>query len=76
LGTLHQVMCVTHLPQVAAAADHPWQVTKLARAGAVVSRIRRLEAEERIDEIARMVGGLKITETTRRHAQEMLKAVR
>lgn len=76
LGTLHQVMCVTHLPQVAAAADHQWQVTKLARDGAVVSRIRRLEAEERIDEIARMVGGMKITETTRRHAQEMLKAVR
>ncbi len=76
LGTLHQVMCVTHLPQVAAAADHQWQVTKLAREGAVVSRIRRLDGEERIDEIARMVGGSRITETTRRHAREMLKAVR
>jgi DNA repair protein RecN (Recombination protein N) len=76
LGTLHQVMCVTHLPQVAAAADHQWQVTKLARDGAVVSHIRPLEAEERIDEIARMLGGVKITETTRRHAREMLKVVR
>ncbi|PZP61127.1 MAG: DNA repair protein RecN [Azospira oryzae] len=74
LGTLHQVMCVTHLPQVAAAADHQWQVSKVVLDGTVVSRIRPLTAEERVEEIARMVGGRKITETTRRHAQEMLRA--
>jgi len=72
LGTRHQVMCVTHLPQVAASADAQWQVSKAARDGVTLSHIRVLKPAERIEEIARMLGGAKITETTRKHAAEML----
>ncbi len=72
LGKRHQVMCVTHLPQVAAQADAQWQVSKAAHAGKTLSSIRVLEEGERIEEIARMLGGVKITETTRKHAAELL----
>jgi DNA repair protein RecN (Recombination protein N) len=74
LGRRHQVMCVTHLPQVAAAADAQWQVSKAVHDGVTLSSIRVLQAEERVEEIARMLGGVKITETTRKHAAEMLGA--
>ena len=72
LGTEHQVMCVTHLPQVAASADLQWQVTKTAANGKVASRVTALGNAERVEEIARMLGGVKITDTTRKHAAEML----
>jgi len=72
LGRAHQVMCITHLPQVAAAADQQWQVSKSEVAGKVRSQVRPLEGDERVEELARMLGGVKITETTRRHAAEML----
>lgn len=72
LGKRHQVMCVTHLPQVAAMADAQWQVSKAAAAGVTLSNIRVLQPAERIEEIARMLGGVKITETTLKHAAEML----
>ena len=72
LGRKHQVMCITHLPQVAASADHQWQVTKTTANGKVISKVMLLEQEQRVQEIARMLGGVKITETTRRHAAEML----
>ncbi|MBI5660500.1 MAG: DNA repair protein RecN [Nitrosomonadales bacterium] len=74
LGQRHQVMCVTHLPQVAAMADAQWQVSKSLREGATQCTIRALEKAERVEEIARMLGGVKITETTRKHAAEMLGA--
>ncbi|KAF0204874.1 MAG: DNA repair protein RecN [Gallionellaceae bacterium] len=72
LGKRHQVMCVTHLPQVAAQADAQWQVSKGAQNGTTLSSIRVLAPDERIEEIARMLGGVTITETTRTHAAEML----
>ena len=72
LGTRYQVMCVTHLPQVAAMADAQWQVSKAAADGVTLSHIRVLKPAERVEEIARMLGGVKITETTRKHAAEML----
>lgn len=74
LGQRHQVMCVTHLPQVAAMADAQWQVSKAVRDGVTLSTISVLKRAERIEEIARMLGGVKITETTRKHAAEMLGA--
>ena len=74
LGARHQVMCITHLPQVAASADRQWQVDKSTTNGKVSSRVTLLDPEQRVEEIARMLGGLKITETTRRHAAEMLKS--
>lgn len=72
LGAQHQVMCITHLPQVAAAADQQWQVSKVTSDGKVVSVVVALNAGARIEEIARMLGGISITATTRRHAAEML----
>ncbi len=72
LGERHQVMCITHLPQVAATAERQWQVSKLTRGGKVSTAVVALDAAARVEEIARMLGGVKITETTRRHAAEML----
>jgi DNA repair protein RecN (Recombination protein N) len=77
LGAERQVLCITHLAQVASAGDHQWQVTKSADSanpGNVSSRIAVLEKQERVEEIARMLGGAKITDTTRKHAAEMLLA--
>jgi DNA repair protein RecN (Recombination protein N) len=73
LGTDRQVLCVTHLPQVAALAHQQMQVTKLSGKDTTRTRIRRLNEEERIDELARMLGGVKITRQTREHAREMLQ---
>src|SRR5208282_3377770 len=72
LGVERQVMCVTHLPQVAAAADQQWQVAKTATNGKVSSHVAVLDGKQRVEEIARMLGGVKITDTTRKHAAEML----
>ena len=72
LGKTYQVLCVTHLPQVAAAADQQWQVSKVVENGVTLSRIAKLDGGQRVEEIARMLGGIKITETTRKHAAEML----
>ncbi len=72
LGKDYQVLCVTHLPQVAAAADHQWQVSKAVENGVTLSHIAVLDGERRVEEIARMLGGVTITETTRKHAAEML----
>ena len=72
LGKDYQVLCVTHLPQVAAAADRQWQVSKAVENGVTLSHITLLDGEQRVEEIARMLGGVKITETTRKHAAEML----
>jgi DNA repair protein RecN (Recombination protein N) len=70
------VLCITHLPQVAATGDHQWQVEKSAGQSAhqpVVSTITILDRQQRVEEIARMLGGVNITETTRQHAAEMLQ---
>lgn len=72
LGESRQVLCVTHLPQVAAKANQHLLVTKQQSAGSTVSHIERLDRNRRIEELARMLGGVQITATTRRHAREML----
>ena len=72
LGDDRQVLCVTHLPQVAALGHAHFAVRKDASGGAALTRIDRLDDRARIDEIARMLGGIEITTTTRRHAREML----
>lgn len=89
LGGMRQVLCVTHLPQVAARGDRHLRVAKQVRdvttqaavggdeIGAeseTVSAVNRIDGSERIEEIARMLGGIDITATTRRHAKEMLSA--
>lgn len=72
LGKQFQVLCVTHLPQVAACGDQQWRVAKSSANGTVRSQIIALDKKARVEEIARMLGGVKITETTRKHAAEML----
>jgi DNA repair protein RecN (Recombination protein N) len=75
LGQARQVLCVTHLPQVAARGDHHFQVAKLGNGqGGTVSSVISLDKASRVEEVARMLGGLEITATTRKHAKEMLAA--
>lgn len=76
LASGHQVMCVTHLPQVAACADHQLRVAKEPAESGVVSRIDALKGAARVEEIARMLGGIQITAATRKHAEEMLRNAR
>ena len=73
LGARHQVLCVTHLPQVAARGQHHFQVSKQNVKGKTQSSIALLQPPERIEEVARMLGGIKITSTTREHAKELLQ---
>ncbi len=72
LGENRQVLVITHLAQVAAQAQQHLQVSKTQINGATLSHIQSLNAQARIEEIARMLGGIQITETTREHAKEML----
>jgi DNA repair protein RecN (Recombination protein N) len=72
LGQRHQVLCVTHLPQVASYAGQHFLVAKTESDGTTRSHIAALDSPARIEEVARMLGGLKITATTRDHAREML----
>ncbi len=76
LGESRQVLCVTHLPQVAAQAHHQLRVRKEAIDGQTHTRIEPLDDSARVDEIARMLGGTEITDTTRDHAREMLEWAR
>ncbi len=72
LGAERQVLVITHLPQVASQAAQHLQVSKTQQNGATLSHIQALSSTERIEEIARMLGGIQITDTTRSHAKEML----
>ena len=72
LGADRQVLCVTHLPQVAAQADWQWTISKETQGGETLSRVKQMDDAERVEEIARMLGGVHITDTTRSHAAEML----
>ncbi len=72
LGQDRQVLCVTHLPQVASQANRHFQVSKQSTNGKTLSSIDALDDHARVEEIARMLGGLEITATTRTHARELL----
>jgi DNA repair protein RecN (Recombination protein N) len=74
LARSHQVLCVTHLPQVAAYADHHLAVSKGERNGRTLALIRDLTGKGRIDELARMLGGRETTRSSLRHASELLGA--
>lgn len=73
LGKHYQVLCITHLPQVASCGEHHWQVVKTKVANQTQSQITPLTPEQRVLEIARMLAGSHITDTTRQHAAEMLE---
>ena len=72
LGESRQVFCVTHLPQVAALADQHLRVSKVSDGKATRTNVDELGRDERIDELARMLGGVEITQKTIEHAAEML----
>lgn len=69
----HQVLCVTHLPQIAALADSHYVVQKEVAKGRTFTEVKKLNDKERVEEVARMLGGVKITDKTKRHAEEMVK---
>ena len=73
LADQHQVLCITHLPQIAVFADHAYTVTKKTTRGRTISSAQRLTQRERLQELARMLGGVEITPEARRHAREMLE---
>jgi DNA repair protein RecN (Recombination protein N) len=72
LAKYHQILCVTHLPQIAVFADRHFHVEKEERRGATRSRVHQLEQTERTDEIARMLGGAEVSDKFRRAARELL----
>lgn len=67
-----QVFAITHLPQVACMADHHYGIRKSAEDGRTTTSVKKLEVSERVEELARMLGGVEVTDKTRHHAQEML----
>jgi DNA repair protein RecN (Recombination protein N) len=74
LSRSNQVLCVTHLPQIATFADHHYLIEKKQVAGRTRTSVRPIIGDERTEEIARMLSGAKLTETSRKHAEQMLKA--
>lgn len=76
LSRSQQVLCVTHLPQVAAFADQHFLIEKREKQGRTATNVRLMTLEERAEELARMISGATVTETSRRHAEQMLAASR
>ncbi len=74
LARSNQVLCVTHLPQIATFGDHHYVIEKRESGGRSHTSIRLVTGEERTEEVARMLSGAKLTETSRRHAEQMIKA--
>jgi DNA repair protein RecN (Recombination protein N) len=74
LSRFNQVLCVTHLPQIATFADHHYVIEKKERSGRTHTSIRAIVGEERTEEVARMLSGAKLTDTSRKHAEQMIKA--
>jgi len=74
LAGAQQVICITHLPQIAAFADQHFLIEKGERGGRTHTGVRRMKPEERVEEIARMLSGANLTETSLRHAEQMLKS--
>lgn len=73
LADHHQVICITHLPQIAVYGHHHYRISKRTADGRTTTGIERLDGSRRVEEIARMLGGDTITATTREHAREMLQ---
>jgi DNA repair protein RecN (Recombination protein N) len=70
----NQVLCVTHLPQIATFADHHYLIEKREASGRAKTTVRQVTGEERTEEVARMLSGAKLTETSRKHAEQMIRA--
>ena len=73
LATEHQVLCITHLPQIAAFADRHFVVQKESKGGRTRTQVAEVRDDLRVDELARMAGGKHVTEVTREHARSLLQ---
>jgi DNA repair protein RecN (Recombination protein N) len=73
LSRSNQLLCVTHLPQIATFADYHYLIEKKTSAGRTRTTVRPITGEERTEEVARMFSGAKLTETSRKHAEQMIK---
>ncbi len=76
LSSRYQVLCVTHLAQIAAFADHQYRIEKVVLDGRSVTRVDALSGEARIEELVRMMSGSRITHAAREHVKELLKATK
>jgi DNA repair protein RecN (Recombination protein N) len=76
LSRRYQILCVTHLPQIAACADHHYRIEKLVIDGRTVTRVEPLQEEARVEELVRMMSGSRVTDAARQHIREMLAARR
>jgi DNA repair protein RecN (Recombination protein N) len=74
LARAHQIICVTHLPQIATFADHHYLISKKEVSGRTRTSVSEIKGEERTEEIARMLSGAKLTDTSLKHAEQMIKA--
>jgi DNA repair protein RecN (Recombination protein N) len=74
LARANQVLCITHLPQIASFADHHYLIEKREAAGRAKTIVRALATQERTEEVARMLSGAELTETSRQHAEQLIKA--
>ena len=74
LSRAHQIICVTHLPQIATFADHHYLISKKEVSGRTRTSVSEIKGEERTEEIARMLSGAKLTDTSLKHAEQMIKA--
>jgi DNA repair protein RecN (Recombination protein N) len=74
LSRSNQILCVTHLPQIATFADHHYLIEKKNSGGRTRTTVRQITGEERTEEVARMLSGAKLTDTSKKHAEQMLKS--
>jgi DNA repair protein RecN (Recombination protein N) len=74
LARANQVLCVTHLPQIATFGDHHYVIEKKESSGRTRTSIREVTGDERTEEVARMLSGAKLTDTSRKHAEQMIRA--
>ena len=73
LGKGHQLICITHLPQIAAMADVHFRIQKEVEGSSTISGIEKLSKEEQVEEVARLVGGIQVTDTARANAKELIE---
>jgi DNA repair protein RecN (Recombination protein N) len=73
IARTHQVLCITHLPQIACFGDTHFSVRKNVKQGRTITEVKQLNNDERVEEISRMLGGKQLSEKTKAHAQEMLR---
>jgi DNA repair protein RecN (Recombination protein N) len=76
LSSRYQILCVTHLAQIAACAEHHYRIEKLVLDGRTVTRVEPLMGESRVDELVRMMSGSRVTDAARQHIREMLASRR